>query len=423
MAEKIKIPHASRYLNHVDIGDGTALLYSGASLCMDLVPGEYALRLAQGGDLSFLSSEETAHLLRRGHLTYLTPRREVAEFRKQVRVILEKRDRLDRKTSIANLCFILTYHCNLSCSYCYQKSLAEKTTVSYMSGDFVDRFFTDYYPQLFPKTPRKLFITLFGGEPLLPGNREGITRVLAYARRRPSIGISVATNATMVPEMADLIGPGRGRIRHIQVTLDGDRQFHDGNRVPASGKPTFDATIAAVRQLIALQAKVSLRLHIHQGKLDSAQNLVAYLEKEKLLGHPQLTVYFSPINTFDSEQNSPADAELFGRLFQEVASKTGMPPSNFDFLGSFLDMQSKKILPKVRFCGAGGDNFLIVDPLGDLYGCYEEAGHRQRRIGILSRGKVRFSQLKESYGRRHLLNLPECLRCSAALLCGGGLPE
>jgi hypothetical protein len=28
--------------------------------------------------------------------------------------------------------------------------------------------------------------------------------------------------------------------------------------------------------------------------------------------------------------------------------------------------------------------------------------------------------LKESYHNRHLLNLPECIRCSAALFCGGG---
>jgi uncharacterized protein len=414
---------ASSYMNQVDVGNGTSLLFSGSTLCIDLVPAEYAHQLSEGHDLSFLLPEEIKHLLKRGHLTDLTPKRELEEFRKLVRLILEKRTILDGKQRLASLSFILTYNCNLACTYCYQQSLAEKSGIPSMSGEFADRFFSDYFPQLFQGASKKLFITLFGGEPLLPPNREAIERILAYARRRPSIRIHVSTNATTVSEMADLIGPGKGSIQTVQITLDGDRLLHDENRIPVSGKPTFDATIAAVRKLIELKAHVSLRVHIHQGKLEAARNLVDYLEKEKLLGHPQVGVYFSPINTFVSEKNSPAEAEMFGRIFQEVASKTNRPPSNLDYMNRFLDMQTKKILPKVRFCGAGSDNFYIVDPLGDIYGCYEEAGHRERRIGSLSDGKVRFRALKETYSRRHLLNLTECIRCSAALFCGGGCPS
>lgn len=414
---------ASSYLNQVDVGNGTTLLYNGSTLCIDLVPNEYALQLTDGHDLSFLLPEETQHLLQRGHLTLLSPKRERDEFKKDIRLILDKRATLDSKQRIANLCFILTYRCNLSCKYCYQHSLAENSKAPPMSGEFVDMFFTEYFQQLFPHRPKKLFLTLFGGEPLLPSNREAIVRILAYAKRHPSVKLSVATNATTLPEMADLIGPAKGKIRNVQVTLDGDRLLHDENRIPVTGQPTFDDTIAAVRQLIELQAHVSLRMHIHQGKLESAKNLVEYLEKEKILDHPQVTVYFSPINTFDSEQNSPAEAALFADLFQSVAAKTNRPPSNLDFVSSFLDMQEKKILPKVRFCGAGGDNFNIVDSLGDIYGCYEEVGHRDRRIGTFTRGKLQFRPLKASYAKRHLLNLPECLSCSTALFCGGGCPS
>lgn len=414
---------ASSYLNKVDVGDGTTLLYSGSTLCIDLVPTEYARLLTEADDLSFLSEEEERHLVRRGHLTRLAPASELREFRKLVGHILEKRAELDRRQEAVNLCFILTYRCNLSCGYCYQHSLAEKSGIPAMSGEFVDRFFSEYYPQLFPKAPKKLLITLFGGEPLLPGNREAIRRILAHARRRPSARVTVATNATTLSGMADLIGPDRGKIRNVQVTLDGDRPLHDTNRVPASGEPTFDATIDAVRQLIGLQVNVSLRVHLHQGRLDSARSLIEYLKAEQLLGHPQVAVYFSPINTFGSEGISAEESELFGRMFQEVAAKTNRPPSNLDFMSRFLDMQEKKILPKVRFCGAGQDSFLIVDPLGDIYGCYEEAGHRERRIGSLANGKVRFRALKGTYARRNLLNLPECIRCPAALFCGGGCPS
>jgi len=413
---------ASDYLNHVDIGDGTSLLYSGSTQCIDLVPTEYASLLSEGDDLSFLSAEEKEHLVKRGHLTALTHNRELEEFKKLVGIILEKSIKIDKKRKTGNLSFIMTYNCNLSCSYCYQKSLGHDSKVPPMSPEFVDSLFSDYLPQLFPKVPKDFTFTLFGGEPLLPGNREAITRILAYTKKHPSIKVSVATNATTLSDMVDLIGPEKGKIQSVQVTLDGDELLHDRNRIPPSGKPTFGAMIGAIRQLMQLRAHTVIRMHIHPGRLESSRKLVDYLEKEEILGHPLVGVYFAPISTFTSEDNSPADLDIFRSAFQAVAAKTNRPPSSLDFIDNYLQMQEERTLPKVRFCGLGTDIFYVVDPLGDIYHCYEEAGHKDRRIGTFSRGKVKFFALKEKYSRRHLLNVPECLRCSAALYCGGGCP-
>lgn len=412
----------SSYLNTVDIGDGSSLLYSGSSQCIDLVPTEYADLLSKGNDLSFLSCEEKDYLVKRGHLTGLTVKREFEEFKKLVHVSLGKSTTLDKKMKMGNLSFILTYNCNLSCSYCYQKPLGHESAIPPMSRELVDSLLSTYLPQLFPKNPKNFIFTLFGGEPLLPSNRDAIAGILAYTRKHPSIRVSVATNATTLSDMVDLIGPGRGKIHSVQVTLDGDESLHDKNRIPPSGKPTFAAMIGAVRQLIELKADVVLRIHMHSGKLEASRRLVDYLEEEKILGHPRVGVYFAPINTFAIEDNPGEDIDLFRGTFQRVAARTNRPPSNYTFLNKYLTMQNGRMLPKVRFCGLGSDIFYVVDPLGDIYHCYEEAGYKDRRIGTLSRGKVKFFALKEKYSRRHLLNVPECLKCSAALYCGGGCP-
>lgn len=412
----------SDYLNQVEIGDGTSLLYSGFTQCVDLVPTEYANLLSAGADLSFLAPEEKEHLWQRRHLTTLTHKRELEEFKRLVGLILEKSIKIDRKRQTGDLSFIMTYNCNLSCSYCYQKSLGHDSKIPPMSPEFVDRLFSDYFPQLFPKVPKELTFTLFGGEPLLPANREAVKRILAYTKRRPSIKVSVATNATTLSDMVDLIGPERGKIQSVQVTLDGDELLHDMNRIPPSGKPTFGAMIAAIRQLMQLKAHTIIRMHIHPGRLASARKLADYLEKEEILGHPLVGVYFSPISTFTSEDQTPGELEIFRETFQAVAAKTKRPPSSLDFISQYLEMQDERKLPKIKHCGLGTDIFYVVDPLGDIYHCYEEAGHRERRIGTFSRGKVKFFALKEKYARRHLLNVPECLRCSAALYCGGGCP-
>jgi uncharacterized protein len=292
-----------------------------------------------------------------------------------------------------------------------------------MSEGFVDDLLSRHLPELFPGVLKKNFLfLLFGGEPLLPTNRAVISRILEYAHKH-SIKVSTATNAVTLPQMVDLIGPQNGKIQNVQLTLDGDRLYHDGQRVPRSGKPTFDDMIAALRMLMRLKVHVFIRIHTHPGKLGSAERLVEYLEREGILNHPRVEVYFAPINTFNFADGSPDDFETFCRVFQKVAAKTERPPSlNLDFLHTVLEMQTKDIVPKARFCSVGADDNRIVDPLGDIYDCYEVAGRKSRRIGAISDGKVEFFPLKKTHSRRNILNIPECIECPAALFCGGGCP-
>ncbi len=417
----------SRYLNQVEVENGTSLLFNGATLCVDRVPTDYAHRLTadpSGHDLSFLSPEEKEYLTARGHLTALSPRRELAEFKKLARFVLDKSVELNAKHSRASLSFILTYNCNLSCSYCYQRALAQKSSLPGMSEEFVDEIFSVYLPQMFPDVQKKnLRFLLFGGEPLLPSNRQAIAKILDFARQH-SIKVSTATNGLNLDGMTDFIGPGKGKIQNVQVTLDGDRLFHDEHRVAVAGQPTFDRMIAAVRQLMRLKAQVFIRIHTHPDRLASTKKLVDYLEAEKILGHPRVEVYFAPINSFPIEQCSPADFAIFCDVFQNVAAKTKRPPSlNLDFLDTVLEMKTNKLLPKARYCSLGTDYHKLVDPLGDMYDCYEEAGHQERRIGKLANGKLVYFPLKKTHSRRTLINLPECLECRVALFCGGGCPN
>ncbi len=389
---------------------------------MDLVPTDFANALTQGSDLSFLSDEEATHLLSRGHLTELTPDRERAEFIKTVEFISNKVAKANKKQANASVTFVLTYNCNLACTYCFQTPLPHKLRRHSMTGEFVDDFFANCFPQLFPSAPKHSLITLFGGEPLLPKNREAISRILAHVEKLPSSRINVATNGTTLSRMLDLIGPEKGKIQSVQITLDGDRPLHDECRIPSSGKPTFDVMYGAVRRVIDVKADVAIRVHMHPNRLQSAERLVERLDREGLLGHPQVYVYFSPLNDFTAEQQSPEDLEIFRRIFQYVAAKSGRPPSHLMYMNGFLEMQKKKELPTTRYCGLGSDSFYAVDPLGGIYQCYDEAGDLDRRIASFSGGKLEYFDLKKTYARRTLINVPECSDCSLSLFCGGGCP-
>jgi uncharacterized protein len=67
-------------------------------------------------------------------------------------------------------------------------------------------------------------------------------------------------------------------------------------------------------------------------------------------------------------------------------------------------------------------NCLIVDPRGDLYACYEEAGHPDLRVGRLTPQGPEFFPLRQRYEGRQVANMDKCAACSVALACGGGCP-
>lgn len=416
----------SSYLDRVDVGEGFSLIFNGLTSRIDLVASDVACQM-QGSkslrDFSSLLPEEIAHLLDRGHLTRLSVREEREEFRKLAEHVLEADQssyrRADARRTIG---FTLTYKCNLSCSYCYQGALRKNDDTFPMGEGFVDEFFRLYFNKLFPGGRGKnTGFVLIGGEPLLPGNRGAIERILRYAKKHGA-NVSAVTNATTLSGMLDLTGPEIGKIQSLQVTLDGGRAFHDATRVPRSGAPTFDHIIGSLRELIGVKANVSLRIHLHRDGIETTRELVDYLDREAILGHERVSVYFAPLSSFGTEVMAPRYLETFSEIFQRVALKQNLAPSSMFARGfaSIMDTNEIGSRLKTRFCPAGAGLLRLVDSLGDIYDCYEDAGIKARRIGRLAGGQVRYFKLEDTYKRRHILNIPQCLKCSIGLFCGGG---
>jgi uncharacterized protein len=416
----------SSYLNTIEIGDGSSLLYNGLSMCIDVVPSQIARRLVssqEGDDFSFLMPPEKEHLEKRGHLTRSTAAGEQEAMRRLTSAIAERDAGLNRLPFRQKMVtFILTYQCNLSCAYCYQSEIRRTSSPSSMTEAFVDDFFSNYLHKLLHCEPdSNLSFLLYGGEPLLPGNRGAIERILRYAKKH-GIAVSTVTNAVTLPKMLDLIGPEMGKINNVQVTLDGGQMSHDQKRVSKSGGPTFQQTITAIGELTKAGANASIRIHLHPGDLETARVLVEYLEQENILGHDRVKVYFWSTEDLHREALSTEEYEIFSRLFQDVALRQHrVPTAHLSFLGQIAGMKTARVhLVPVQCDICVASLHCVVDPLGHVYQCIDDAGHKDRRIGSLAGGEVEYFGLSEDHKKLHIRDKPECLRCSIALYCGGG---
>ncbi len=176
----------------------------------------------------------------------------------------------ERESDEIQLFFVPSYACNFACSYCYQDEYLQQQVA--LSFEVVDAFF-DYIQKQF--SGRRKYITLFGGEPLLPGKqrKELLTYFIDQANQY-QLEIAVVTNGYTLIDYLDLLKSAR--VREIQITLDGSRTVHDNRRFLKGGKGTFDRIAAGIDQLLENNIPVNLRAVIDRENLENLPELASF---------------------------------------------------------------------------------------------------------------------------------------------------
>jgi uncharacterized protein len=412
--------HVSRYLNIIDLDDDhTSLLFNGVNGCMDEVPNALASILASSEDAAVNSIPQMNldFLTKRGHVTTLEPEQEFERFRELVSAMHSKRC---AEVSSGGLLLLLSYNCNLACKYCYQQKHRPDKSAAVMTPEMVDDIFAMHLPALLPGVYKKQLF-FYGGEPFLPSNVSAIRRALEHAGR---LGISARaiSNATLLDVMPDIFGAGPGKVDWIQVSIDGWRELHDSSRVAASGEATFDKIINNIKLLIEKDVKVAIRLNLDLKTVETTPVLLEYLQSQQIAGHENVNIYASPLHDNLCEVDATDFIDINGlaeKVFKfgiDLEHPVSLRANDLSYLFS---LQNGTGLIRTSFCMQTMQNTLVIDPFGDIYGCFEEAGYTEMRVGHIGANGVEFFPLSDVYKTRHIANMPDCLACSIALTCGG----
>ena len=168
------------------------------------------------------------------------------------------------------LFFVPNYSCNFSCSYCYQ----DEYTNPHQSAtpELIHAFF-DYVRKELPG--RRKYLTIFGGEPLLntPQQRELIA-LMVEKSNEAGIDICVVTNGYYLENYIELLS--KGKIREIQITLDGTKKIHDQRRFLKGGSPTFDPIVRGIDAALAAGFPVNLRMVIDKQNIENLPELASF---------------------------------------------------------------------------------------------------------------------------------------------------
>lgn len=297
-----------------------------------------------------------------------------------------------------------TLECNLTCVYCYEKG----RRFNQMNNQTIDNVIN------FVKNRIDKFSVLsvcwYGGEPLMALETiEKLTKAFKdiCGEKIEYIAYMVSNGYLLTPEVAKRLSDLS--IDYIQITLDGTKEIHDQRRFLPDNGGTFDTILNNIKNSCDL-LRIVIRINLDKLNGDKSLDILDVLEDYEL--NNKVSFYIAQVDNINNtcSNNICLNDLEFSDIevnFYKEASKRNMHKINF---------------PRVThsFCGAIILNSYVIDPLGDIYKCWNTIGDKSYCVGNVSKGIVINKQLTKWINYDQVGE--DCINCAILPLCNGGCP-
>ena len=313
----------------------------------------------------------------------------------------------------------LRYSCNFSCSYCFQDEYGNKDAD--LKPEIINSFFNYLDTEL---AGRRKYITIFGGEPLLPGSkREKVISDLLEKAKERNIEISLVTNGYHLEHYVPILK--KGVIREIQVTLDGTEKFHDSRRMLKGGKGTFETIVKGVDSALKANLSINLRMVVDKDNIGSLPELAQFSIDR---GWTKTSLFKTQIGrNYELHHCQDGASKLMSRveLYEELYKLVEEYPHIKEFhepvfsVSKFLSENGKMPDPLFDAC-PGAKTEWAFDYTGNIFACTATVGKPGESLGTFYPEIKLDKKAIEEWEDRDSTSIPECTECSMQLACGGG---
>ena len=370
--------------------------------CVNLLTGTYAL-LSYEDTLKLYSGEDIEKFIQLGFIVNYNET-DGLQF-------------LSRKSckssNILSLTICPTLNCNFNCPYCFEKHRRKKMSKKVQNDilNFIERTIR------FTKVD-KIYITWFGGEPLLAYDViDSLSqRMIELANKwKIQYSASIVTNGFLLTQkIVDMLY--KNKVMSYQITLDGTKKTHDKTRHLIGNKPTFDKIINNLKN-IKINGNINIRHNLCNNNIEEVEELKKIINEISKISGNKLNYYtaFATNNEIAMENNEQVeflDAEEY---------------NNYE-----IDKKIRKISPySGSYCGAQTINFIVIDELGNLYKCWEDAGKIKHSYGKIERWNIN-NPIPTADNPQILIDYintagafkdEECQNCIWLPICQGGCPQ
>jgi uncharacterized protein len=315
--------------------------------------------------------------------------------------------------------FVPQYTCNFSCTYCFQEEY--DFSISPLKPEVTEAFFAHIDNEF---AGRRKYITLFGGEPLLPGesHRRALEHFLTLANER-NLEIAVVTNGYTLEEYLPILS--MARIRELQVTLDGPQDIHDQRRTKKGGGSSFDKIVKGIDAAIENKITINLRMVVDKQNMPHLAELSRFAIEKGWTKSPYFKTQLG--RNYELHSCQLDHERLYSRvgMYQELYKLVQEYPEILEFhkpafsVSRFLWENGEAPHPLFDSC-TGATTEWAFDFEGRIFSCTATVGKQGEELGKFYPQKELYSDIIDQWEDRDVTTIPECKDCSAQLLCGGG---
>ncbi len=304
------------------------------------------------------------------------------------------------------------------------RTATRKATISVrgvLSDNVIDSFFRYVEKEFFGKS---VYLTLFGGEPLLPGEkaRRSIEGFLTRAAAR-NLAVAVVTNGYTLRDYLDTLH--LASIREIQVTLDGVGAVHNSRRPLRGGQSTFKQIVEGIDEALKRGFPVNLRAVLDRENIDSLPDLALFAADMGWTGNPLFKTQLG--RNYELHTCQADSSRLYSRveLYEKLYVMAGTHPEILDFhkpafsLSKFLWENGKLPEPLFDSC-PGCKTEWAFDFTGRIYSCTATVGKHGEELGTFFPEVTRKEESIAAWQERDVTSIEACRGCSLRLACGGG---
>jgi len=316
------------------------------------------------------------------------------------------------------LILLPTRECNFRCAYCYEEKRTEFFDSALTEGIING---TVHYLKTHPKI-KVLHIEWFGGEPMLCYEQiVFISKALKKHCERCSVAfwMSMTTNgyfltAEKAKELATL------KLTTYQITLDGNKRFHDELRVLKDGNGTWDrihSNLMSIKQTDLQNIDIRIRINYHTDMLEQLPEILSCLKND--FDDPRFHFFCAKINP-------PSNKKL---NYDFVSNKAEILAQDYIFdvfaennIG--IEEYYSNLNPAAPLCYARNKHCLVIDVDGTIRKCTEYLDDDIiNKIGVVNNGRFEI----DDDLHKQWLSPPEaaitargCLDCKDLPVCYGG---
>lgn len=315
--------------------------------------------------------------------------------------------------------------CNMRCRYCFymdETSKREEENYGMMSLETLETIIQ----KALAETEGALDIGFQGGEPTLRG-LDFYRKLIEIEKKHNTRGIRIShaiqTNGYLIDdEWAEFFAENHFL---VGLSMDGNKDIHDANRLDAAGKGTHSRVLRAAQILTRHKAEFNILVVVTRELARSIGKAYGYFSKQGF-NFQQYIACLDPLYEQEGQQTYSLTPEMYGQFLCDLFDLwyQDLEKGKFVYIGYFINLINMLRGGRPQTCGMSGScsRQHVIEADGSVYPC-DFYVLDEYRIGNLNTDSFeKINQNRDALGFIPLSREIDeaCKHCQWGPICRGG---